>query len=101
MRRVLDYEKPVPPCELVEPGERHWDVFRQLCIDTDTRGPRVADAWFAALAIEQAEVDKLTQLIAKNRERETAEILKQQTIEVANRQKEAAIADKEKDLMAV
>ncbi|HEY5048327.1 MAG TPA: type II toxin-antitoxin system VapC family toxin [Rhizomicrobium sp.] len=41
-----------PHCEAVEPGARHWDIFRQLCIDTDTRGPRVTHAWFAALAIE-------------------------------------------------
>ena len=41
-----------PHCELVAPGERHWDVFRRLCVDTDTRGARVTDAWFAALAIE-------------------------------------------------
>ncbi len=39
-------------CEIVEPGERHWDIFRRLCLATDTRGPRVSDAWFAALAIE-------------------------------------------------
>jgi uncharacterized protein len=41
-----------PHCQLVEPGERHWDIFQRLCIETDTRGPRVTDAWFAALAIE-------------------------------------------------
>jgi toxin-antitoxin system PIN domain toxin len=41
-----------PHCEIVEPGERHWEIFRRLCIDTDTRGARVTDAWFAALAIE-------------------------------------------------
>jgi toxin-antitoxin system PIN domain toxin len=41
-----------PHCEIVEPGERHWDILRRICIDTDTRGPRVSDAWFAALAIE-------------------------------------------------
>jgi toxin-antitoxin system PIN domain toxin len=41
-----------PQCQIVEPGERHWDIFRRLCIETDTRGPRVSDAWFAALAIE-------------------------------------------------
>jgi toxin-antitoxin system PIN domain toxin len=39
-------------CQLVEPGERHWAIFRRLCIETGTRGPRVTDAWFAALAIE-------------------------------------------------
>lgn len=41
-----------PHCHVIEPGERHWSIFRRLCIDTDTRGPRVTDAWFAALAIE-------------------------------------------------
>ncbi|HVT82667.1 MAG TPA: SPFH domain-containing protein, partial [Phycisphaerae bacterium] len=49
------------------------------------------------LSIEQAEVDKLTVLIGKTREREQAEILKQQAIEVAHRQKEAAVAAKEKE----
>jgi uncharacterized protein len=38
--------------QIVEPGERHWDIFRRLCIETETRGSRVTDAWFAALAIE-------------------------------------------------
>jgi toxin-antitoxin system PIN domain toxin len=41
-----------PHCQVVDPGERHWEIFQRLCIDTGTRGPRVTDAWFAALAIE-------------------------------------------------
>ena len=41
-----------PHCQIVEPGERHWDIFRRLCIETETRGPIVTDAWYAALAIE-------------------------------------------------
>jgi uncharacterized protein len=41
-----------PHCQAVEPGERHWDIFRGLCVETETRGPRVTDAWYAALAIE-------------------------------------------------
>lgn len=41
-----------PHCQIVEPGERHWAIFRRLCLDTGTRGRRVTDAWFAALAIE-------------------------------------------------
>jgi toxin-antitoxin system PIN domain toxin len=41
-----------PHCQIVEPGERHWGIFKRRCIETDTRGPRVTDAWFAALAIE-------------------------------------------------
>ena len=41
-----------PHCQIVEPGERHWDIFKRLCVETNTRGPRVTDAWYAALAIE-------------------------------------------------
>lgn len=41
-----------PNCVAVEPGERHWGIFERLCRETDTGGPRVTDAWFAALAIE-------------------------------------------------
>jgi uncharacterized protein len=41
-----------PHCQVVEPGQRHWSIFKQLCIETDTRGPMVTDAWYAALAIE-------------------------------------------------
>jgi toxin-antitoxin system PIN domain toxin len=41
-----------PHCQIVVPGERHFDIFKRLCLDTNTRGPRVTDAWFAALAIE-------------------------------------------------
>lgn len=41
-----------PGCQIVGPGERHWEIFRRLSIDTDTRGARVTDTWFAALAIE-------------------------------------------------
>jgi len=41
-----------PHCQVVEPGDRHWNIFRQLCVDTATRGSRVTDAWYAALSIE-------------------------------------------------
>jgi toxin-antitoxin system PIN domain toxin len=41
-----------PNCAIVQPGARHWSIFERLCTETDTRGPRVTDAWFAALAIE-------------------------------------------------
>ena len=30
-----------------------WTIFSRLCIATGTRGPRITDAWFAALAIER------------------------------------------------
>lgn len=41
-----------PHCQIVEPRERHWEIFKRLCVETNTRGPRVTDAWYAALAIE-------------------------------------------------
>jgi toxin-antitoxin system PIN domain toxin len=50
--RFCAYLREQPNCQLVEPGERHWDIFQRLCIETETRGVRVTDAFFAALAIE-------------------------------------------------
>lgn len=41
-----------PHCQIVEPGDWHWSIFTRLCVESETRGPRVSDAWFAALAIE-------------------------------------------------
>jgi uncharacterized protein len=41
-----------PHCQIVEPQERHWEIFKRLCVATDTHGARVTDAWYAALAIE-------------------------------------------------
>jgi len=50
--QFCDYLRSHSNCQIVEPGERHWDIFKRLCIATNTRGRRVTDAWFAALAIE-------------------------------------------------
>lgn len=41
-----------PNCEIVEPGEGHWEIFRRMCAVTNMRGNDVTDAWYAALAIE-------------------------------------------------
>src|SRR5208282_5163155 len=41
-----------PHCQIIEPRERHWDIFKRLCVETNTRGNTVTDAWYAALAIE-------------------------------------------------
>jgi uncharacterized protein len=41
-----------PHCEIVQPGDQHWAIFARLCRDGGIVGPRVSDAWFAALAIE-------------------------------------------------
>lgn len=39
-------------CEVVEPGARHWEIFRKLCLATKMTGPKTSDVWYAALAIE-------------------------------------------------
>ena len=39
-------------CMIIQPAERHWEVFTRLCTDADARGNLVPDAWLAALAIE-------------------------------------------------
>lgn len=41
-----------PNCRIVDPGDRHWSIFERLCRETETVGPLITDAWFAALAIE-------------------------------------------------
>ena len=41
-----------PHCRIVQPGPRHWTIFRDLCHSTNAAGNLVPDAWFAALAIE-------------------------------------------------
>jgi toxin-antitoxin system PIN domain toxin len=50
--RFCDYLCAHPNCQIIEPGERHWEIFKRICIATNTRGRRVTDAWYAALAIE-------------------------------------------------
>ena len=36
----------------LEPGERHWPIFRSLAADGQISGPLVMDAALAAIAIE-------------------------------------------------
>ena len=41
-----------PNCRIVQPGLRHWPIFRSLCEKLNATGNLVQGAWFAALAIE-------------------------------------------------
>ena len=43
-----------PNAVRIQPEERHWSIFRNLCSETQLKGNLVPDAWFAALAIEHA-----------------------------------------------
>ena len=41
-----------PAVTLVEPGDRHWEIFRGLCDSMQLRGNDVPDAYLAAQALE-------------------------------------------------
>ena len=41
-----------PVAGIVEPGERHWEILRQLIRAGQAKGPLVMDAVLAAIAIE-------------------------------------------------
>ena len=41
-----------PHCQVIQPGTRHWAIFTDLCRRAHASGNLIADAWFAALAIE-------------------------------------------------
>ena len=45
---VMAPEHAVP----IAPGPRHWEIFAKLCREANAKGNLVADAYFAALAIE-------------------------------------------------
>lgn len=42
----------LPMVAILEPGERHWAILRDLLSQTQARGPAVTDAHLAALALE-------------------------------------------------
>ena len=41
-----------PNCVRISPGERHWDIFVNLCKAVNARGNQIPDAYLAAIAIE-------------------------------------------------
>jgi toxin-antitoxin system PIN domain toxin len=41
-----------PNCVPLEPGTRHWQLFKGLCETAGAKGNLIADAYLAALAIE-------------------------------------------------
>jgi toxin-antitoxin system PIN domain toxin len=43
-----------PNVHILEPGERHWQLFMRLCREDEAKGNRVPDAYHAALAIEHS-----------------------------------------------
>jgi toxin-antitoxin system PIN domain toxin len=47
-----DYLIAQPECRIIEPGVRHWELLRRLCVDHGVAAGDITDAWYAALAIE-------------------------------------------------
>ena len=41
-----------PNCVDIRPGDRHWDIFENLCRESGAKGNLIPDAYLAALAIE-------------------------------------------------
>jgi len=39
-------------CVIVSPGERHWDIFVNLCKQTKATGNFIPDAYLAAIVVE-------------------------------------------------
>lgn len=47
-----DAVRAAKPVVAVQPGDRHWGIFSELCRESGARGNLTTDAWLAALAIE-------------------------------------------------
>lgn len=41
-----------PNATVITPGERHWSIYRELCLAAGAEGNLTQDAWYAALAVE-------------------------------------------------
>lgn len=47
-----DAVRRAPTTVPVQPGDKHWAIFSDLCRQARAKGNLVSDAWIAALAIE-------------------------------------------------
>jgi toxin-antitoxin system PIN domain toxin len=55
MEEILGFADQVrnqPHAVVLNPGERHWEIFTRLCREADARRKLIPDAYLAALAIE-------------------------------------------------
>lgn len=41
-----------PSATVIQPSDRHWSIFEELCDKAQATGNLTQDAWFAALSIE-------------------------------------------------
>lgn len=55
MGTALEFARQIrgrPQCMFINPGQRHWEIFENLCRTSGAKGNLVPDAYLAALAIE-------------------------------------------------
>jgi toxin-antitoxin system PIN domain toxin len=50
--RFVDALRQEPQCIPISPGPRHWEIFKELTKSVEAKGNVIADAYHAALAIE-------------------------------------------------
>ncbi len=50
--KFVEQLQELPHCLFVQPGDRHWKIFVELCRKGNARGNLVTDAYLAAMAIE-------------------------------------------------
>jgi uncharacterized protein len=50
--QIVDQWLDQPNVRLLAPSDQHWNIFRQMMINGQARGPLVSDAQLAALTIE-------------------------------------------------
>ena len=50
--RFCDFLLQQPHAVILNPGNRHWEIFQRLCEEANAKGNLAPDAYFAALAIE-------------------------------------------------
>ena len=50
--KFVDQLRSLPHCIFAQPGDRHWNIFTDLCRKGNARGNLVSDAYLAAMAIE-------------------------------------------------
>jgi hypothetical protein len=50
--RFVEEVRGSPNCIVLQPGDRHWGIFTQLCRKVGAKGNLVPDAFLAALAME-------------------------------------------------
>lgn len=48
----VDALRSMPQSVAVSPGQRHWDIFTELCLEARATGNLIPDAYLAAVAIE-------------------------------------------------